>query len=136
MARVSPSSICTQLLLFRQKEENIVEGVCLHEIIVTYLQQEELYMNSMEKKDYAPVFFKEGTPASVKRRGLVFFTILTLLVLGLAFYWMFANRVEPIILGLPFSLFFITALIVLEFIVLLVMYLTDPEENRQTGGAQ
>lgn len=93
-------------------------------------------MNSMEKKDYGLVFFKEGTPAAIRRRGIVFFTILTLLVLALAFYWVFANKVEPIILGLPFSLFFITAVIILEFIVLVVMYLTEPEEKSQTGGVQ
>ncbi len=93
-------------------------------------------MNNTEKTDYGLVFFKEGTPAAVRRRGIIFFSILTTLVLGLACYWVFANSVEPIIMGLPFSLFFITALIVLEFIVLLIMYLTEPEENSQTGGAQ
>ncbi len=93
-------------------------------------------MNSTEKKDYGLVFFREGTPATTRRRGIVFFAIFTLLVLALAFYWVFANSVEPIILGLPFGLFFITALIVFEFIVLLIMYLTEPEENRQAGGAQ
>ncbi len=93
-------------------------------------------MNNIGKKDYGLVFFKEGTPASVKRKNILFFIILVLLVLALAFYWVFANSVEPIILGLPFGLFFITALIVLEFIVLIIMYLTEPEENTQTGRTQ
>jgi uncharacterized membrane protein len=41
------------------------------------------------------------------------------------FFWIFANHVEPIVLGLPFSMFFVTALVVLEFVVLVLLYKFD-----------
>ena len=41
------------------------------------------------------------------------------------FYWSFANSVEPIRLGLPYGMFVVTLLIVIEFLVLLVLYFVD-----------
>ncbi|PIE58553.1 MAG: hypothetical protein CSA33_02505 [Desulfobulbus propionicus] len=93
-------------------------------------------MNDMQKDDYGIVIFKEGTSPSKKRRGLIFFTIMSLIVLGQSFYWVFANRVEPIILGMPFSLFTVAMFIVLEFIVLLVMYSMELKEDNLTGGKE
>lgn len=39
-----------------------------------------------------------------------------------------ANRVEPIILGLPFSFFWVVLWIVIAFSALLVLYYFDPEK--------
>ncbi len=84
----------------------------------------------MEKKeDYGLVIFKAGTPLKAKRRGLFFFAVLSLIVLCQACYWAFANSVAPIILGMPFGMFTVVALIILEFITLLAMYLTEPEKG-------
>ncbi|WP_126380891.1 hypothetical protein [Desulfovibrio ferrophilus] len=38
-----------------------------------------------------------------------------------AFYWLFANAAEPIIIGLPFGMFMVSFLIVVELVGLLVM---------------
>ncbi len=57
--------------------------------------------------------------------------MLTLIILGQACYWIFANSVEPIILGMPFGMFTVVMFIVLEFIALVVMYALESEP--QTG---
>ncbi len=38
-----------------------------------------------------------------------------------------ANRVEPFVLGLPFSFFWVVAWILVVFSLLVVMYLMDPD---------
>lgn len=86
-------------------------------------------MSNTEKNDYGVVIFKEGTSLGDKRKGIFFFTLLSLIVLGQACYWLFANSVEPILLGMPFSLFTVVGFIVLEFVVLLAMYFMEPEEG-------
>ena len=86
-------------------------------------------MENNEKNDYGLVIFKAGTPLKAKRRGLFFFTALSLIILCQACYWVFANSVEPIILGMPFGMFTVVALIVLEFITLMAMYLTESEKG-------
>jgi uncharacterized membrane protein len=55
--------------------------------------------------------------------------LLVATVLLQIFFWLFANSVEPIILGLPFSMFFVSMLIVLEFFLLLILYHLD--DNRE-----
>lgn len=57
-----------------------------------------------------------------KTTKLIFTLAFTIIIFGLTFYWLFANRVEPVILGLPFGLFFITLLIIIEFVLLVVLY--------------
>ncbi len=93
-------------------------------------------MSDFKKDDYGIVIFKEGTSTSEKKRGWIFFTLISLIVFGQAFYWVFANRVDPIILGLPFSLFTVVMLIALEFVVLAVMYSMEPKEDDLTGGKE
>ncbi len=91
-------------------------------------------MNTAQKDDgYGIVIFKEGTPPSEKRKGLFFFTVLSLIVLGQACYWVFGNSVEPIVLGMPFGMFTVVTFIVLEFIALAVMYAMEPKE--EVGGS-
>ena len=61
----------------------------------------------------------------VKRYQIVFITVFSLIVLMLAFYWSFANYASPIVLGMPFGMFVIVLLILIEFISLLVFYYFD-----------
>lgn len=84
---------------------------------------------SEQQDDYGIVIFKEGTPPKEKRKGLIFFTVLSLIVLGQAFYWVFANSVEPIILGMPFGMFTVVMFIAVEFIALALMYTMEPKEG-------
>ena len=93
-------------------------------------------MDSPQKDDYGIVVFKAGTSPREKRRGLFFFTSLSLIVLGQACYWVFANSVEPIIFGMPFGMFAVVALIVLEFLILAIMYALEPKEMTGTGGGK
>jgi len=57
--------------------------------------------------------------------NFIFVFIFAAIVFCQTFFWIFANRVEPIVLGLPFSMFFVTGLVVLEFVVLVVLYKFD-----------
>lgn len=100
------------------------------------MPREEERMSNTPKSDYSVVIFKEGTPPSKKRKGIFFFTLLSLIVVCQACYWLFANSVEPILLGMPFGLFTVVGFIVLEFVVLLVMYLMEPEEESVTEDAR
>ena len=85
---------------------------------------------------YGLVFFKPGTSVREKSKGLFFFTVLTLIILGQACYWIFANSVEPIILGMPFGMFTVVMFIVLEFIALVVMYALESEPQTGKGEDQ
>lgn len=78
--------------------------------------------NEQGKEDYGITVFSPGTPAGVKTRKLIFFIGLCLIILIQACYWLFANSVEPIVLGMPFGMFFIALFIAIEFVVLLVLY--------------
>lgn len=91
-------------------------------------------MNNVKKDDYGIVIFREGTSSGEKRKGLFFFTVLSIIVLCQACYWMFANSVEPIILGMPFGMFFVVMLICLEFAVLAAMYAMEPKDDADKGG--
>ena len=91
-------------------------------------------MNNAQKEDYGVVIFRKGTTPAEKRKGLFFFTVLSLIILGQACYWVFANSVEPIILGMPFGMFTVVMFIVAEFVALAAMYLTEAKEEKETGG--
>ena len=58
----------------------------------------------------------------MKKSGLIFFIIFSLVILAQAFYWLFANSAEPIILGMPFGMFFIVFLIAIDFFALQILY--------------
>ena len=90
-------------------------------------------MSNMPKDDYGVVIFKEGTPPGEKRKGVFFFIVLSMIIVGQACYWIFANTVEPIILGMPFGLFTVVLLIILEFIALAAMYAMEPKEKKKSG---
>ncbi len=61
----------------------------------------------------------------IKRRYVVFIIIFSLIILLQAFYWLFANQAEPIVMGMPFAMFVIVLLIIAEFIALLILYYLD-----------
>ncbi|MEX0827989.1 MAG: hypothetical protein WD005_03450 [Haliea sp.] len=57
-------------------------------------------------------------------RWLIGLTLIAIAVLQV-FYWVFANSAEPIVLGLPFGMFFVSSLIGIEFFALLALYFFD-----------
>ncbi len=65
------------------------------------------------------------------RNGLLF---LYTAVCGAALVWpgyaWFGNRIEPFVLGLPFSLAWVVGWVLLTFLVLIVYHLTGGEEAR------
>ena len=71
------------------------------------------------------IFGQEKKLSKVKKRTIVFSIIFSLLILLQAFYWLFANSAEPIIMGMPFAMFVIVSIIVIEFIALLILYYLD-----------
>jgi putative solute:sodium symporter small subunit len=84
--------------------------------------------NEQEKEDYGITIFSPGTPSSVKTRKTLFFIGLCVIILVQSCYWLFANSVEPIIIGMPFGMFFIGLFIAIEFVVLLALYLIEANE--------
>jgi len=91
--------------------------------------------NNRENDGYGISVFKPGTPPSVKTRGIIFFIIFCLIILIQAFYWLFANSVKPLVLGMPFGMFFIVLFIAIEFIALLVIYFAEAKDVAEGGGS-
>ena len=69
----------------------------------------------------------------MKKSGLIFFIIFSLIILAQAFYWLFANSGEPIILGMPLGMFFIVSLIAIEFFALQVLYYVEKKDSKAKG---
>ena len=88
-----------------------------------------------ENDGYGITVFRPGTPPGVKRRGIIFFIILCLIILIQAFYWLFANSVKPFVLGMPFGMFFIVLFIVIEFVALLIVYFAEAKDVAEGGGS-
>jgi phosphoglycerol transferase MdoB-like AlkP superfamily enzyme len=88
-------------------------------------------MSEQENQDYAIRVFSPDTPSGVKMRKLLFFIGLCLIILIQSCYWLFANSVEPVVIGLPFSMFFIALFIAIEFAALLVLYFIESEEMEE-----
>lgn len=75
----------------------------------------------MSRDNYRLRFFSSSTPPA-RRTMLTAFAIFFIAVCLLqAFYWVFANRAEPIIMGMPFGMFTVVLLIIVEYAGLLVM---------------
>ncbi len=87
--------------------------------------------NEKAKEGYGITIFSPGTPSGVKTRKLLFFIGLCLIILIQACYWLFANSVEPIIIGLPLVMFFIGVFITIEFVALLVLYSIEANEMEE-----
>ena len=82
----------------------------------------------MSEKDYGIKVFGPDMPHAAKVRKITFFIILSLIVLIQCCYWLFANSVKPFVIGMPFGMFFIVLFVVIEFAVLLVLYLIESKE--------
>ena len=90
--------------------------------------------NQFDKSGYGITFFRPGTSQGLKARGIFFFILFTVIILIESCYWLFANSVKPIILGMPFGMFFIVLFIILEFCALLVLYYLESEDIDPEGG--
>ena len=88
-------------------------------------------MNEQEKQGFGVTVFSPDTPSGVKTRKLLFFIGLCLIILIQSCYWLFANSVEPIVIGLPFGMFFIALFIAIEFAALLVLYFIESDEMEE-----
>ena len=93
-------------------------------------------MKTLRDNDYGIVLFRPGTSKAEKTRGLIFFAILVFIILAQACYWLFANSVTPIIWGMPFGMFAVVILILMEFAALAALYLGDQKNKSDEGGAQ
>lgn len=88
-------------------------------------------VNVQENEDYGIKIFSPDLPENVKKRKTIFFIIFCLIILIQAFYWLFANSATPILLGMPFGMFFITLFIAIEFVLLLILYFIELKEMEQ-----
>ena len=90
--------------------------------------------NEQEKDGYGITVFRPGTPHSAKMRGIIFFIIFCIIILVQCFYWLFANSVKPLVLGMPFGMSFIVLFIVIEFVALVILYLLESKDMQEKGG--
>lgn len=92
-------------------------------------------MKSKERSNFEyglrPTFFRTGSTAREKRRGVLFFCFFCLIGLGQAFFWLFANKIKPILAGMPIGMFFIVALAIGQFVLLIVLYLLEPSKGEK-----
>ncbi len=88
-------------------------------------------LNEQEKESYGITIFSPGTPSGIKTRKMLFFIGLCVIILIQSCYWLFANSVEPIIIGMPFGMFFIGMFILIEFVALLVLYSIEANEMEE-----
>ena len=63
--------------------------------------------NDLDKRGYGITVFSPDTPPGVKTRKIIFFIIFCVIIMIQACYWLFANSAKPIVLGMPFGMFFI-----------------------------
>ncbi|MTI47646.1 hypothetical protein [Sporosalibacterium faouarense] len=85
-------------------------------------------MNSNKVKT-GLVFFRKDIDSKVKKRSIFWFVYFT--ICGLAQIWpiyLLANRVKPMILGMPLSMFWVVMWIVIIFIGTITKY------NQEYGG--
>ena len=90
--------------------------------------------NAKGANGYGITVFKPGTPPGVRARGIIFFIILCILVCMEAFYFLFANSAKPFVWGMPYGMFFIVLVIIIEFIALLVLYFLEEKDLGKEGG--
>ena len=90
--------------------------------------------NEKESIGYGITIFKQETSSGAKKRGILFFIIVCIIILVQSFYWLFANSVTPILLGMPFGMFFTVLFIAIEFVVFLVLYYLESKEQDEEGG--
>jgi phosphoglycerol transferase MdoB-like AlkP superfamily enzyme len=84
--------------------------------------------NDLDKRGYGITVFSPDTPPGVKTRKIIFFIIFCVIIMIQACYWLFANSAKPIVLGMPFCMFFIALFVAIEFIFLLILYFIEAKE--------
>ena len=84
--------------------------------------------NDLQDDGYGITVFPPGIPTNVKNRKILFFIAFCLIIMIQACYWLFANSVEPVLLGMPFGMFFICLFIAIEFALLLALYFIEADE--------
>jgi len=57
--------------------------------------------------------------------NFIFVFIFSAIIFCQTFYWLFSNHINPMVFGFPISMVFVTALVILEFVVLVVLYKID-----------
>jgi hypothetical protein len=90
--------------------------------------------NAKGTNGYGITLFKPGTPPGAKTRGVIFFILLCFLIFLEAFYFLFANSARPFIWGMPYGMFFIVLVIIIEFLALLILYFLEEKDVREEGG--
>ncbi|PIC99967.1 hypothetical protein [Sporosarcina sp. P29] len=71
---------------------------------------------------------------SKKKFNTIYIVIVTIPFLLLIFpLFELANRATPIVMGLPFSFFYIILLILLTFLGVLILYRFDPDHKLEEG---
>ncbi len=68
-------------------------------------------------------------PPGAKARNATFFILMCLNIFFQCFYFLVANLATPIVWGMPFGMFFVVLLIILQFLVMLVFYWLESGEN-------
>lgn len=68
-----------------------------------------------------------------KRKFISLYVVVTMIPFLLLIFPLFelVNRPTPIILGLPFSFFWVILWIFITFVALIVLYLIDPDKNEE-----
>lgn len=84
--------------------------------------------NEQEREDYGITIFSPDITSGEKMRKIIFFIGFCLIIMIQACYWLFANSVEPIIIGLPFGFFFVVLFIAIEFVALIALYFIEADE--------
>ena len=84
--------------------------------------------NDLDKRGYGIAVFRPDTPPGVKTRKIIFFIIFCVIIMIQACYWLFANSAKPILLGMPFGMFFIALFITIEFVFLLILYFIESKD--------
>lgn len=88
-------------------------------------------MNEEKRKNSCSItVFRPGVSSKSKKVKLIFFLAMCLVLFSQSCYWLFANSNEPILLGMPFCMFFIVMLIVIQFILLLALYFFESKEMK------
>lgn len=76
----------------------------------------------MGQENKSLVFFSKNATPKDKKRGVIFCLFFAILSLAVIFIYTFANFATPYILGMPFIMFVMVALIVIEIAGLVILY--------------
>ena len=70
-------------------------------------------------------------PPAIKTRRIGFAIAFCVIILLQACYWLFANSATPFVLGMPFGMFVVTLFIVIEFVMLIALYVLESKETEE-----